>query len=77
MKWKGPAVLGEYQAAFVYNTVKTTHVEAWAKSAEIQSAYPTTVPIVTGDVPKVRETVIDLSSAGWDIAEYSRYVQLQ
>jgi hypothetical protein len=77
VKWKGPAVLGEYQAAFVYYTVKTTHVEDWAKSADIQSAFPTTVPIVTGDVPKVREAVIDLSSAGWDIAEYSRYVQLQ
>ncbi len=77
VKWKGPAVLGEYQAAFVYYTMKTTHVEDWAKSAGIQSAFPTTVPIVTGETPKVRETVIDLSSAGWDIAEYSRYVQLQ
>lgn len=77
VKWKGPAVLGEYQAAFVYYTVKTTHVEDWATSADIQSAFPTTVPIVKGAVPKVRQAVIDLSSEGWDIAEYSNYVQLE
>jgi hypothetical protein len=77
VKWKGPAVLGEYQAAFVYYTVKTTHIEDWAKSADIQSAFPTTVPIVKGDSAKVRQAVIDLSSEGWDIAEYSKYVQLQ
>jgi hypothetical protein len=77
VKCKGPAVLGAYQAAFVYYTVKTTHIEDWAKSADIRSAFPTTVPIVTGDVPKVRMAVIDLSSAGWDIAEYSKYVQLE
>ena len=77
VKWKGPIVLGEYQAAFVYYTVKTTHVEDWAKSAEIQSAFPTTVPIVKGEAAKVRQAVIDLSSEGWDIAEYSKYIQLQ
>jgi hypothetical protein len=77
VKWKGPAVLGAYQAAFVYYTVKTTHIDDWAKSAEIQSAFPTTVPIVKGEAAKVRQAVIDLSSEGWDIAEYSKYVQLQ
>lgn len=77
VKWKGPAVLGEYQAAFVYYTVKTTHIEDWAKSADIQSAFPTTAPIINGEAAKVRQAVIDLSSEGWDIAEYSKYVQLQ
>ena len=77
VKWKGPAVLGAYQAAFVYYTVTTTHIDDWAKSAEIQSAFPTTVPIVKGEAAKVRQAVIDLSSEGWDIAEYSKYVQLQ
>lgn len=77
IKWKGPAVLGEYQAAFVYYTVKITRVDDWAKSPEIQSAFPTTVPIVKGETAKVRQTVIDLSSEGWDIAEYSKYIQLE
>jgi hypothetical protein len=77
VKWKGPIVLGEYQAAYVYYTVKTTHVEDWAKSPEIQAAFPSTVPIVRGDPAKVRQTVIDLSSDGWDIAEYSKLLQLQ
>lgn len=76
-KWKGPVALGEYQAALVYYTVKTTRIEDWAKSADIQAAFPTTVPIVKGETPKVRQAVIDLSSEGWDIAEYSKYVQLQ
>lgn len=77
VKWKGPAVLGAYQAAFVYYTVKTTDISDWAKSAEIQSAFPATVPIVKGQSAKVRQVIIDLSSEGWDIAEYSKYVQLQ
>ena len=77
VKWKGPAVLGAYQAAFVYYTVKTSDVADWAKSAEIQSAFPVTVPIVKGETAKVRQAIIDLSSEGWDIAEYSKYVQLQ
>jgi hypothetical protein len=77
VKWKGPAVLGEYQVAFVYYTIKVTHVEDWVKSAEIQAAFPATVPIVRSDAGKVRQTVIDLSSEGWDIAEWAKYMQLQ
>ncbi len=77
VKWKGPVVLGEYRAAFVYYTVKTTHIDDWVKSADIQAAFPTTVPIVKGEAAKVRSTVIDLSSEGWDIADYSKYLQLQ
>ncbi len=77
VKWKGPLVLGEYRAAFVYYTVKTTSIADWARSAGIQAAFPTTVPIVKGEAARVRQAVIDLSSEGWDIAEYSKYLQLQ
>jgi hypothetical protein len=77
VKWKGPAVLGEYQVAFVYYTVKTVRIEPWAKAADIQAAFPSTSPIVRGEPAKVRQTVIDLSSEGWDIAEWSKYMQLQ
>jgi hypothetical protein len=77
VKWKGPVALGEYQAAFVYYTVKTAHIEEWAKSPDIQEAFPATKTIVKGEEPKVRQVVIDLSSEGWDIAEYSKYLQLQ
>ena len=77
VKWKGPVGLGEYQAAFVYYTVKTTHIEDWAKLIAIQEAFPAMNAIVKGEEAKVRQVVIDLSSEGWDVAEYSKYLQLQ
>ena len=77
VKWKGPVVLGEYQAAFVYYKVKTGHIEDWARSPDVLAAFPTIVPVVNGEPAKLRQTVIDLSSEGWDIAEYARYLQLQ
>jgi hypothetical protein len=77
VKWKGPIVLGEYQAAFVYYTVKTTHVQEWARSPAILAAFPTAVPIVNGEPAKLRQVAIDLSSEGWDVAEYSKLLQLQ
>jgi hypothetical protein len=61
----------------VYYTVKTTRIEDWAKSPDVQSAFPAVIPIVKGEEAKVRQVVIDLSSEGWDIAEYSRYLQMQ
>ena len=77
VKWKGPVAFGEYQAAFVYYTVKTTHLEDWARNPDVQAAFPLMAPIVNGDDTKVRQVVVDLSSEGWDVAEYSKYVQLQ
>lgn len=77
VRWKGPVVFGEYQAAFVYYTVKTTHIEPWAKAADVQAAFPTMEAILKGDDAKVRQVVIDLSSDGWDVAEFSKYLQMQ
>ncbi len=76
-KWKGPIVLGAYQAAFVYYTTKTAHVDDWAKAPAVLAAFPTVAPIVNGAPAKVRQVAIDLSSEGWDVAEYSKYLQLQ
>jgi|GEM_PF-3398742 len=77
VKWKGPAIIGEYQAAFVYYTVKTEVVAPWAKSPAVIAAFPTLAAIVHGDKPKERQVAIDLSSEGWDIAEYSKLLQLE
>ena len=77
VKWKGPIVLGEYQAAFGYYTVTTTPVQEWARSPAILAAFPTVAPIVSGQPAKVRQVAIDLSSDGWDVAEYSKLLQLQ
>ncbi len=77
VKWKGPIALGEYQAAFVYYTVKTAHIESWANSPDVQAAFPTMKSVVKGEETKVRQIVIDLSSEGWDVAEYSKFLQMQ
>jgi len=77
IKWKGPLTLGEYRVAWVYYTSKTTHIAEWASSPAVLSAFPTAVAVVKPDVPKVRQVAIDLSSEGWDIAEYSKLLQMQ
>jgi hypothetical protein len=76
-KWKGPVALGDYRAAFVYYTTKTGTIADWARSPAVVAAFPTVAAIVNGEKPKVRQVVIDLSSEGWDVAEYSKLVQLE
>ena len=76
-KWKGPVKFGEYQAAWVYYTVKTTEVADWARSDAIAAAFPTVAGNIHSEPAKVRQVAIDLSSDGWDIAEYSKLLQLQ
>ncbi len=77
VKWKGPLVLGKYQVAWVYYTTKTLRIEDWAKSPEVLATFPTVTPIVAEKTPKVRQVAIDLSSIGWDIAEYSKMLQME
>lgn len=77
VKWKGPIVLGEYQAAFVYFTTKTTAIADWARAPDVLAAFPNVAAIVSNETPKVRQVAIDLSSIGWDIAEYSKLMQLE
>lgn len=77
VKWKGPAVIGEYQAAYVYYTVKTGAIAPWARSPAVVAAFPTVAAIINAEKPKERQVAIDLSSEGWDIAEYSKLVQLE
>jgi hypothetical protein len=78
VKWKGPAVIGEYRAAWVYYTTKTSRVADWANAPAIQAAFPMVGGNLKGTEPaKLRQVAIDLSSEGWDIAEYSKLLQLQ
>ena len=77
VKWKGPVALGDYQAAFVYYTVKTSGVADWARAPAVIAAFPAIAPIVNGEPAKERQIVLDLSSDGWDVAEYSKLLQLQ
>ena len=77
VKWKGPLVLGDYQVAWVYYTTRTGRVAEWARAPQVMAAFPTVRTFLTETTPKVRQTAIDLSSEGWDIAEYAKYLQLQ
>ncbi len=76
VKWKGPIVLGDYRVAWVYYATKPGHVADWARAPEIVAAFPT-VKAFLNDPPKERQVAIDLSSEGWDIAEYSKLIQVQ
>lgn len=77
IKWKGPVVLGDYRAAWVYYTTRTVQVADWARAPAILAAFPTVAPVVNGDPSKIRQVALDLSSEGWDVAEYSKLLQLQ
>ena len=77
VKWKGPVVLGDYRAAWVYYTTKLTKVADWASAPAVLAAYPSLAAVVKNDPPKVRQVAIDYSSEGWDVAEYSKLIQLQ
>jgi len=71
IKWKGPAVFGEYKVAWVYYSVKLRDVASWAKSPAIQEAFPTAKATISSDNEKVRSAIVDLSSEGWDVNEFS------
>ncbi len=75
LKWKGPITLDEYRAAWVYFTVKTTKVADWATIPEILAAFPTAKSTLQDTPPKVHQTVIDLSSEGWEVNEWSKLLQ--
>jgi hypothetical protein len=77
VKWKGPVVLGEYRVAWVYYTTRTTALADWAQTPAVLAAFPTVAAMVKGDAPKTRQIAIDLSSEGWDVAEYSKFLQMQ
>jgi hypothetical protein len=76
VKWKGPIALGDYRAAFVYYTTKIGPLADWARAPEIVAAFPTIALNVKNGTPKTRQVVIDKSSEGWDVAEYSKLLQL-
>ena len=73
---KGPIALGDYRAAYVYYTTKTGPIAEWAMTPAVVAAFPTVATVVKADTPKVRQIAIDRSSEGWDVAEYTKFIQL-
>lgn len=75
VKWKGPAVIGEYKVAWVYYTTKVINVAEWATTPEILAAFPAVKSNLQGDPNKLRQAFIDLTSEGWEVNEWSRVLQ--
>lgn len=75
VKWKGPAILGEYQIAWVYYTVKATHIADWATAPAVLAAFPTAKSTLQDEPDKLRQAFIDLTSEGWEVNEFSRVLQ--
>lgn len=75
VKWKGPAVFGEYKIAWVYYTTKVTDVAEWASMPEILTAFPTAKSALRDDPNKVRQVLVDLTSEGWEVNEWSKVLQ--
>lgn len=75
VKWKGPAVFGEYKIAWVYYTIKVTDVAEWATLPEVLAAFPTVKSTLHDDPNKVRQAFIDLTSEGWEVNEWSKVLQ--
>ncbi len=75
LKWRGPAVLGEYAIAWVYYTAKAANVAEWAEDPGIQQAFPDVRSTLHAETDKVRQALIDLTSEGWEVNEWSRVLQ--
>jgi hypothetical protein len=75
VKWKGPAIFGEYKIAWVYYTAKTTNIAEWATSPAILAAFPSAKSTLQDDPDKIRQVLIDLSSEGWEVNEWSKVLQ--
>jgi len=75
VKWKGPAAFGDYKIAWVYYTAKITNVADWVTTPAILAAFPTAKSTLQDDPDKVRQALIDLSSEGWEVNEWSKVLQ--
>jgi hypothetical protein len=75
VKWKGPAIFGEYKIAWVYYTAKMTNTADWVTMPAILAAFPTAKSTLQDDPEKVRQVWIDLTSEGWEVNEWSRILQ--
>lgn len=75
VKWKGPAAFGEYKIAWVYYTAKATNVAEWVRLPAMLAAFPSAKSTLQDDPGKVRQALIDLSSEGWEVNEWSKVLQ--
>lgn len=66
VKWEGPLKLGDYQEVSVYHTYKLTNFADWAKTPEVQAAFPLVKSTAEGVSKKELKHVLKLTSEGWE-----------
>ena len=75
IKWKGPATFDEYRIAWVYFTAKTSNIAEWVTTPAVLAAFPSAKSTLKDDPQKVRQVLIDLTSEGWEVNEWSKVLQ--
>ena len=66
VKWEGPMKLGDYQEAGVKYFYKVVDLADWAKSPEIQAAFPNVKEWIDGAGIKQQSHGVRLTSEGWE-----------
>ncbi|HEY0335112.1 MAG TPA: hypothetical protein VGC74_15620 [Stenotrophomonas sp.] len=66
VKWEGPMKLGDYQEADVKYLYRTDGLADWAKSQEIQAAFPNVKEWIEGAGNKQQSHGVHLTSVGWE-----------
>ncbi|MCL2636040.1 MAG: hypothetical protein FWD50_05360 [Betaproteobacteria bacterium] len=66
VKWEGPMKFGDYQEAGVTYTYKINSLADWAKSPEVQAAFPSVKSILDGAGKREEEHAVKLTSQGWE-----------
>lgn len=66
VKWEGPMKLGDYQAADVKYLYRIDGLADWAKSKEIQAAFPNVKEWIEGAGNKQQSHGVHLTSVGWE-----------
>lgn len=66
VKWEGPMKLGDYQEASVKYLYRIEGLADWAKSDEVQSAFPNVKEWVAGAGNKQQSHGVRLTSVGWE-----------
>ena len=83
VKWRGPATFGEYSIAWVSYTTKLTEVADWVKTPAVLAAFPAAranliaanSAAIDDQDRKPRQVLIDLTSDGWEVNEWSKVLQ--
>lgn len=72
IKWEGPMKLGDYQEALVKYHYRVENLAAWAKSEEVQAAFPELKERIAAAGTAPQSHVVQLTSVGWEVRGIDR-----